>query len=82
MSRLNVIQTALRGVYRNSPTGTILYCARSINTGWETLKKTGEDPDWGSGFEHEIHMLIWNYFPGGSTAQVAAQKVIKAVEAM
>lgn len=82
MSRLNVIQQALRSVYRASPTGTILYCARSIDTGWETMQKTGADLYIGQGFEHEVTMLIWNYFPGGSTAKVAAIKVIRDVEAM
>lgn len=79
MDRQKTIQSALEEVYGKSwmTKGCAEEIARKYNR-W----LAGEGDARRGGVLYAVHMVIWNWFPGGGTAEIAAGKVIAAVEAM
>lgn len=77
--RLEQIATALASVYTRDgvvkPGGMIEACAIFIDRRWDEWAES-ERYD---GRPYEVHMCIWNWFPGGGTAEIAAQRVLAAV---
>lgn len=88
MSRKDVIEKALGSVYsRDGKTkGTMVEaCAIDIDSTWEMMQETAEFwAEKGSpsrDIHYQIHMKIWNWFPGGGTAEIAADRVMEALDA-
>lgn len=86
MARKDAIEKALGSVYsRDGKTrGTMVEaCAIDIDDSWDKMQS--EADFWAEkgattrDFEYQVHMKIWNWFPGGGTAEIAAGKVMEAV---
>lgn len=81
MTRKDKIQKALASVYcapgKTGKGGMVESCAVDLDKRWETLMD--EDRTYTRGPEAEVQMQIWNWFPGGGTAQIAAERVMAAV---
>lgn len=71
MTRLEVIKSVLTAVYGDS--WRVPALAEYLDEKWEDWK-SNED-----GLHYKIHMAIWNWFPGGGTAEYAANQVVDAV---
>lgn len=85
MTRKDVIWQELASVYSKggqmSPGGMVEDCAEDLDAKWERLVSEGES-NYSRGFETEVMVLIWNWFAGGGTAEIAARRVIQAVDSM
>lgn len=77
-SRLEAIQTAMVGVYGKG--SMAIACAETINRNWDDWTAGKRQADHGRGLHYAVHMEIWNWFPGGGTAEIAANHVLAAVE--
>ena len=71
-----IIQKALRGVYGTmAPTGIM---AQQMTQSWDKL--VARDVFHTSSLEEEIIQFCWNWASGGGAAEIAAKKVIEALE--
>ena len=71
---LDPIKKALQQEYGTG--SMVAACAKDIQDHWEDWEKVAdEDRD----LPYLLHMRIWNWFAGGGTAEIAAEKVLNAV---
>jgi hypothetical protein len=68
------IQSALETVY--GPTSMVAALAETLVDSWANYQEE-EDTGWRS-VEDSVHLTIWNWFPGGDTARIAAKRVMAA----
>lgn len=87
MSRKDAIGNALASVYSSTGTYTekdmIGACAKHLDDTWNTMVSQAQEwADRGSDrdLEREVMLQIWNWFPGGGTAEIAAKRVMEAVD--
>jgi hypothetical protein len=79
MTRKDVIEKTLAMFYsRTGKTkGTMVESlAEHLDKVWNDPPQYPRDEDQ----HYRIHMIIWNWFPGGGTADLAAGAVLRAVE--
>lgn len=86
MTRGEAILKALASVYSCNnvpePGGMVEACAKHLDDTWNTMVSQAQEwADRGSrrDLEHEVMLQIWNWFAGGGTAEIAAKKVMEAV---
>ena len=87
-TRKNLIEDALASVYSSDgkPRGQVEWLAIDLDSKWDNFKERSEDEKRQFGdspeetFQYLVHMLIWNWYSGGGTAEIAAKKVIAAVQ--
>jgi len=78
MSRRDVIEVTLGKVYCNGgkTKGTMVEsCAKTLDEKWNDWEENSRY----DGLPYEVHMAIWNYFPGGTTAEFASKAVLSAL---
>ena len=71
----DTVREALEQVYGSGPMVTSL--ASHIVDRWADWEA---DTDEDQGLHYRLHMEIWNWFAGGGTAEIAADRVLAAVE--
>lgn len=80
-NRLQAIETALASVYlrdgQKIKNTMVESLAADVDNNWEAMQDTEYRE-----FEQELTNRIWNWYSGGGTAAIAAERVIKAVEAV
>ena len=75
--RAAVIKAEIFDVYGKGPMAT--GCAEQLANEWDAWAR-GEGRAEHQGLHYAVHMCIWNWFAGGTTAEYAATKVVEAVE--
>lgn len=81
MARKDTIEKALGSVYsRDGKTrGTMVdACAEHLDKNWDKYLADVERGRYDD-MAHAIHLQIWNWFPGGGTAEIAANEVMEAM---
>lgn len=76
------IEAALGSIYSRSgkTKGTMVESlAEHLDERWDALTERAERE--GRTFDHVLMLVIWDWFPGGGTAEIAAQKVMAATTA-
>lgn len=71
----DIIRPALESVYGES--GTVTSLAVYLASEWPHYEQEADE-----GYrtvEKLVHLTIWNWFPGGETAALAAERVVAAV---
>lgn len=76
--RYRPIVDGLKTVYGESE--TLAFVAYDMSRKWDDIVERAlhypdEDGRREAALEREIHLYIWNWFPGGSTAEIAAHAV-------
>lgn len=71
---VDMVRETLETVYGSGPTVTAL--ASNIVDLWDHWLDQA-DPDWGRDFPTLLQLHIWNWFSGGSTAQLAADRILE-----
>lgn len=81
-TRKQVIEDALGTVYTHDgrTKGTMIEAlAKHLDAKWDEWES---DEDYFQSFHHRLTLECWSWFPGGGTAEIAANKVCAAVKAM
>lgn len=76
--RYRPIVDALESVYGDS--GTVAFAAYDMSRKWgdiveRAFRYPDEDGRREAALFREVHLTIWNWFPGGGTAEIAARAV-------
>ncbi len=81
MARKDVIEKALGSVYSSdgrTKDTMIDACAEHLDSSWDKYEADvarGRYRD----MEHALMLQIWNWFAGGDTAEIAAKRVLEAL---
>lgn len=73
--KVEKIQAALEGVYGKGSMVTAL--AQHLLKKWPAFED--EEADGWRDVEYNVMLTIWNWFPGGGTAEIAAGRVMEAL---
>lgn len=81
-SDFEIIRSTLADIYGGGEKGDMVYSLAEHLTEKLPMWITEADgqSDEPNLVEYELHMQIWHWFPGGSTAEVAARNIIAALE--
>lgn len=85
MTRKDAIQKALASIYSHGETGNgtmVESCAKHLDDTWPKMEAEAAfwaDKGSARDLEHEVMLQVWNWFPGGGTAQIAAKRIMEEV---
>lgn len=71
---VDTVDDALSGIYGASPMVTAL--ATHIVANWDEWDRNADEF---RDLHYRLHMEIWNWFAGGGTAEIAADRIFEAV---